>query len=134
MTRLQRRAPVDFELIAVHLDQKQPGYPPQVMHDYLAGLAIEHHVIEQDIYSVAKRVIPENKTMCGLCSQLRRGILYRFAHEHDISKIALGHHRDDIVETLFLNMFFASKLKAMPPKLLSDDVRHVVIRPLAYCS
>lgn len=130
---LRERAPVDFELVAVHLDQKQPGYPPAVMRDYLAGLGIEHHVIEQDTYSVVKRVVPEGRTMCGLCSRLRRGILYRFATEHGITRIALGHHRDDIVETVFLNMFFGSKLKGMPPKLLSDDGRHVVIRPLAYC-
>ncbi|MEQ8661219.1 MAG: tRNA 2-thiocytidine(32) synthetase TtcA [Gammaproteobacteria bacterium] len=130
---LRERAPVDFELVAVHLDQKQPGYPPAVMRDYLADLGIEHHVIEQDTYAVVKRVVPEGRTMCGLCSRLRRGILYRFAAEHDITRIALGHHRDDIVETVFLNMFFGSKLKGMPPKLLSDDGRHVVIRPLAYC-
>jgi tRNA 2-thiocytidine biosynthesis protein TtcA len=133
LRRLRERAPVDFELVAVHLDQKQPGYPPQVMADYLGGLGIEQHVIEQDTYSIVKRVVPEEKTMCGLCSRLRRGILYAFARENDISKIALGHHRDDIIETLFLNMFFGSKLKAMPPKLLSDDGRHIVIRPLAYC-
>jgi tRNA 2-thiocytidine biosynthesis protein TtcA len=134
LSRLRERAPIPFKLIAVHLDQKQPGYPPRVIADYLAALGIEHHLIEQDTYSVVKRVIPDDKTMCGLCSRLRRGILYSFAAEHDISKIALGHHRDDIIETLFLNMFFASKLKAMPPKLLSDDGRHVVVRPLAYCS
>ncbi len=130
---LRERAPVDFELVAVHLDQKQPGYPPEIMRDYLAGLDLEHHIIEQDTYQVVKRVVPEGRTMCGLCSRLRRGILYRFAAEHGITRIALGHHRDDIVETLFLNMFFGSKLKGMPPKLLSDDGRHVVIRPLAYC-
>lgn len=133
LMRLRARAPVDFELIAVHLDQKQPDYPPAVMADYLANLDIEHHIIEQDTYSVVKRVIPEGRTMCGLCSRLRRGILYTFAAEHGITRIALGHHRDDIVETLFLNMFFGAKLKAMPPKLQSDDGRHVVIRPLAYC-
>jgi len=133
LLRLRERAPVDFELLAVHLDQKQPGYPPHVMADYLAALGIEHHIIEQDTYSVVKRVIPEGRTMCGLCSRLRRGILYRFAAEHDVTRIALGHHRDDIIETLFLNMFFGSKMKTMPPKLLSDDGRHVVIRPLAYC-
>jgi tRNA 2-thiocytidine biosynthesis protein TtcA len=133
LLRLRARAPVDFELIAVHLDQKQPDYPPTVMADYLARLDIEHHIIEQDTYSVVKRVIPEGRTMCGLCSRLRRGILYTFAAEHGITRIALGHHRDDIVETLFLNMFFGAKLKAMPPKLQSDDGRHVVIRPLAYC-
>ena len=134
LTGLQRRAPIEFELLVVHVDQKQPGYPAGVMADYLEGLGIAFHVIEQDTYSIVKRVIPEDKTMCGLCSRLRRGILYTFGAEHGVSKIALGHHRDDIVETLFLNMFFASKLKAMPPKLLSDDGRHVVIRPLAYCS
>jgi len=133
LLRLRARAPVDFELIAVHLDQKQPDYPPAVMTDYLARLDIEHHIIEQDTYSVVKRVIPEGRTMCGLCSRLRRGILYTFAAQHGITRIALGHHRDDIVETLFLNMFFGAKLKAMPPKLASDDGRHVVIRPLAYC-
>lgn len=131
---LRERAPVSFELIAVHLDQKQPGYSPRVMRDYLDTLDIEHHIIEQDTYSVVQRVVPEGKTMCGLCSRLRRGILYSFAAEHGITRIALGHHRDDIIETLFLNMFFGSKLKAMPPKLLSDDGRHVVIRPLAYCA
>lgn len=133
LLRLRERAPVDFELVAVHLDQKQPGYPPAVMADYLAGLDIEHHIIEQDTYAVVKRVVPEGRTMCGLCSRLRRGILYTFAAEHGITRIALGHHRDDIIETLFLNMFFGAKLKAMPPKLRSDDGRNVVIRPLAYC-
>lgn len=134
LRQLQAKAPVRFELVAVHLDQKQPGYPPEVMADYLAGLGIEHHIVEQDTYSVVTRVVPEGKTMCGLCSRLRRGVLYSFAERHDITKIALGHHRDDIVETLFLNMFFGSRLKAMPPRLLSDDGRHVVIRPLAYCA
>jgi tRNA 2-thiocytidine biosynthesis protein TtcA len=133
LLRLRARAPVDFELIAVHLDQKQPGYPPAVMADYLRGLGLEYHIIEQDTYSVVKRVIPEGNTMCGLCSRLRRGILYTFAAAHGITRIALGHHRDDIIETLFLNMFFAGKLKAMPPKLMSDDGRHIVVRPLAYC-
>ena len=133
LQRLRERAPIRFDLVAVHLDQKQPGYPPAIMADYLRDLGIEHHIIEQDTYSVVKRVIPAGNTMCGLCSRLRRGILYTFAVEHGMTKIALGHHRDDIVETLFLNMFFGAKLKAMPPKLLSDNGRHVVIRPLAYC-
>ena len=129
---LQRSAPVQFELVAVNLDQKQPGFPPEVLPDYLSGLGVSFHVIEQDTYSVVKRVSPEGKTMCGLCSRLRRGALYRWAAENGVSKVALGHHRDDIVETLFLNMFFGGKLKAMAPKLRSEDGRHIVIRPLAY--
>ncbi len=129
---LQRSAPLHFEIIAVNLDQKQPGFPAEVLPRYLDELGVRYHIIEQNTYAVVKRVIPEGKTMCGLCSRLRRGALYRFATENGVTKIALGHHRDDIVETLFLNMFFGGRLKAMPPKLLSEDRRHIVIRPLCY--
>jgi len=129
---LQRSAPIRFELVAVNLDQKQPGFPADVLPEYLAALAVPFRIIEQNTYAVVKRVIPDGKTLCGLCSRLRRGALYRYASQNGITKIALGHHRDDIVETLFLNMFFGGRLKAMPPKLLSEDKRHIVIRPLAY--
>ena len=129
---LQRSAPIRFEIVAVNLDQKQPGFPAEVLPRYLTGLGVPFRIIEQDTYSVVKRIIPDGKTLCGLCSRLRRGALYRFASENGITKVALGHHRDDIVETLFLNMFFGGRLKAMPPKLLSEDRRHIVIRPLCY--
>ncbi len=129
---LRERAPLDFELIAVNLDQKQPGFPEHVLPEYLGKLGVPFHIENQDTYAIVKRVIPEGSTMCSLCSRLRRGVLYRVASELGATRIALGHHRDDILETFFLNMFFGGKLKSMPPKLVSDDGRHVVIRPLAY--
>jgi tRNA 2-thiocytidine biosynthesis protein TtcA len=130
---LRKSAPVSFDLIAVNLDQKQPGFPEHVLPDYMATKEVPFYVIERDTYSTVKRVVPEGKTTCALCSRLRRGTLYGFAEANGVTKIALGHHRDDIVETLFLNLFFGSKMKTMPPKLVSDDGRYVVIRPLAYC-
>jgi tRNA 2-thiocytidine biosynthesis protein TtcA len=131
---LREHAPVDFEVIAFNLDQRHPGYPADVLPGYLRSLGVRFHIEEQDTYSVVKRVIPEGKTMCSLCSRLRRGVIYRVARELGATKIALGHHRDDILETFFLNLFFNGKIKAMPPKLVSDDGNHIVIRPLAYVS
>jgi len=132
LLKLRERAPINFEVVAVNLDQKQPNFPAEILPNYLNGLGVQYHIEEQDTYSIVKRVIPEGKTTCGLCSRLRRGILYRVADELGATKIALGHHRDDILETLMLNMFFAGKLKGMPPKLRSDDGKHIVIRPMAY--
>jgi len=133
LVSLKKSAPVSFDLIAVNLDQKQPGFPEHVLPEYMATKDIPFYVIERDTYSTVRRVVPDGKTTCSLCSRLRRGTLYGFAEANAVTKIALGHHRDDIVETLFLNLFFGSKMKAMPPKLVSDDGRYVVIRPLAYC-
>ena len=132
LMKLRERAPINFEIVAVNLDQKQPNFPAEILPNYLKSLGIQFHIEEQDTYSIVKRVVPEGKTTCGLCSRLRRGILYRVADEVGATKIALGHHRDDILETLMLNMFYAGKLKGMPPKLRSDDGKHIVIRPLAY--
>lgn len=130
---LQRSAPINFELLAVNLDQKQPDFPVDVLPEYLTQIGVPFRIVEQDTYRVVQRVIPEGKTMCGLCSRLRRGALYRVAAETGVTKIALGHHRDDILETFFLNLFHGGRMKGMPPKLLTDDRRHIVIRPLAYC-
>lgn len=132
LLNLRDHAPINFELIAVNLDQKQPGFPEEVLPNYLQSIGVPYHIIEKDTYSIVKEVVPEGKTTCGICSRLRRGSLYGYARQNGITKIALGHHRDDIIETLFLNMFYGSKIKAMPPKLLSDDKSNIVIRPLAY--
>lgn len=132
LLNLQKSAPVQFDIVAVNLDQKQPGFPEHILPAYLSSIGVDYHVIERDTYSVVKAVVPEGKTTCGLCSRMRRGTLYRWAEENGITKIALGHHRDDILQTLFLNMFHGGKLKAMPARLLSDDCKHTVIRPLAY--
>ncbi|NLV00566.1 tRNA 2-thiocytidine(32) synthetase TtcA [Marinomonas sp. UCMA 3892] len=133
LRNLQASAPINFSIVAVNLDQKQPGFPEHILPAYLEELGVDFHILERDTYSIVKEIVPEGKTTCGLCSRLRRGSLYGFAEEIGATKIALGHHRDDILETLFLNMFFGGKLKSMPPKLLSDDGKHIVIRPLAYC-
>jgi tRNA 2-thiocytidine biosynthesis protein TtcA len=132
LLNLRDHAPINFELIAVNLDQKQPGFPEHILPEYLKSIDVPFHIIEKDTYSIVKEVVPEGKTTCGICSRLRRGSLYGYARQNGISKIALGHHRDDIIETAFLNMFYGSKIKAMPPKLLSDDKTNIVIRPLAY--
>ena len=131
---LRKRAPIDFKIVAMNLDQKQPGFPEEVLPTYLKNLGVDFHIEAQDTYSIVKAKIPEGKTTCSLCSRLRRGIIYRVAGELGANKIALGHHRDDMIETLFLNMFFGGKLKAMPPKLVTDKGDHIVIRPLAYCA
>ena len=133
LLNLQKSAPVKFELVAVNMDQKQPGFPEEVLPNYLESLGVPYYIVEKDTYSVVKSLVPEGKTTCGVCSRLRRGTLYGFAEEIGATKVALGHHKDDIVETLFLNMFHGGRLKAMPPKLLSDDKRNVVIRPMAFC-
>ena len=133
LMNLQKHAPIDFEIIAVNLDQKQPGFPEHILPEYLSSIDVPFHIIEKDTYSIVKEVVPEGKTTCGMCSRLRRGSLYGYARQNGITKIALGHHRDDIIETAFLNMFYGSKLKAMPPKLLSDDKTNILIRPMAYC-
>lgn len=132
LLNLRDHAPIHFELIAVNLDQKQPGFPEEVLPTYLESIGVPYHIIEKDTYSIVKEVVPEGKTTCGICSRLRRGSLYGYARQNGITKIALGHHRDDMIETLFLNMFYGSKIKAMPPKLLSDDKTNIVIRPLTY--
>lgn len=133
LMNLQRSAPVDFKLVAVNLDQKQPGFPEHILPDYLKNLGVPYHILERDTYSIVQDMVPEGKTTCGICSRLRRGTLYAFADQIGATKVALGHHRDDILETLFLNMFYGGKLKAMPPKLLSDSGTNILIRPLAYC-
>ena len=133
LLNLQRHAPIDFDIVAVNLDQKQPNFPEHVLPEYLQSIGVDYHIVERDTYSIVKSILPENVTYCGLCSRLRRGTLYGFSESIGATKIALGHHRDDIIETLFLNMFYGGKLKAMPPKLLSDDKRNIVIRPLSFC-
>ncbi|MDR2325994.1 MAG: tRNA 2-thiocytidine(32) synthetase TtcA [Acidovorax sp.] len=132
LRKLQKRAPVKFSLVAVNLDQKQPGFPDHILPEYFKSIGVDYHIETQDTYSVVKRVVPEGKTTCGLCSRLRRAILYKVADELGCTKVALGHHRDDIVQTLMLNMFYGGRMKGMPPKLVSDDGKHVVIRPMAY--